>query len=973
MSTAPCHIQVFGTITVSRDDKVISAFRSRQTARVLACLACRPRREFSREELVESFWPGSDPPAGRNSLNVSLSSLRKTLGESLILPVNITGKHHVRIDDSLVTTDYAQFKSLLRSIIHNSPAESQITTYTSALDLYKGELAPGLDDDWTLGERQVVSEQFLTAIRRLARLLIGSNRHNEALTYLRQAVRADPFREDIRRLTLQLLCAIGRRSEALTEYSNFVDLLRREMNIAPSEKTAELINKLVYAQPLASDAVRAIVKGPLGSRNATRRERPIATSNRERSPLFGRDDTVLEISVLLRSSNVRLVSLTGIGGVGKTRLAHAASDTLADQFGSSRHHVLLADVTESRFLEQAIVRSLNIRTDSRMNAHAQIIAALKDKPVLLVLDNLEQLLPSAASVVRALLDDLPMMKCLITTRQRINLSAEREYPVMPLQTPSLSGAAHRLLEFPIMQLFMHSAEIFSPGFEITADNCSDLAAICHHLEGLPLATEMAAAWLRVLTPKEILSRLSPTLDLLVCRDVDSPPRHASVRHTLDCSYDQLTDSHKRTFARLSVFRGGWTAAAADYVTAVTTSVSDLMDLRDRSLVSIMLETQPSRLFYLDIVREYAEERLTASGEETEVRIAHAQFFLNLVEDAQARFNSADSVCGLETVDCEYGNITEALRWTLKGGSPEHGVRLTASMWPYWLRRGCISEGIEWLDRADLLAVDLPDSLRARIKLGAGNMRITAGDYIAAGQLVDHALLLVQRANDESLEAEVQNALGNLAFVNGDWAAAQAGYERALTAYKCMHQVSEEARVLSNLANVAVRTGDLDTAIQRFDDALQILRAGADSHTLASVMVNSVSPLLAGNILETAGKRLVECIELSHRAGYPRVLAHCFEGTATIALRQSRWGDSATMFSVAAAIRRRIGAPLPNSHRSAYDNDYACLRMQLGDEGYEKAWQIGSKMSDKIAVEFCIRGTDRTAIVSTEQATLSHRT
>jgi predicted ATPase len=871
------------------------------------------------------------------------------------LPAATTGKNHVQLDSRLFTTDSAQFETLLQHIDPESTPEHQIKQYEKALLLYRGELLPGMDDFWAVAERQTVSDRFVAGVRALSKLLITQGRHAEALEHVRRALQYEPLCEDLHRLLVRLLCALGHRSDALTEHSALVDRLKRDHGIAPSKKTQETIHQLLFSSTDKTDSLQR--HNQPHSPIVVKKSSINSDSSLNPGPLFGRDEAVFEVSELLRAEDVRLLNLTGIGGAGKSRLALAVSRTVADKFGDSVWLVHLSDVIEPQTIEQTILRSMSIRVDARANVHTQLVDALNGKPCLLVLDNMEQLLPAGALVVKSLLEDVPELKCLVTSRQRLNISIERELPVTPLETPSKSGSPDRLIEFPSVQLFMHRASLVSHGFDITAENADVIAAICHHLEGLPLAIEMAAAWTRAMSPTEILDRLTPRLPLLVSRDADIVDRHASVRRTLECSYIQMPEHLRQLFIRLSVFRGGWSIEAAEAVGNSASVLMDLMDLRDRSLLRVPGNAEPNRNCYLEVVREYASELLHQSGEQDGVRRKHVGYFLQLAEKARPHLCGPEASIWLDILDLEQDNVRQALSWTLRSAghhecSANSGMRICVALWRYWLQRGNLIEGLEWLREAESFDSHDNDILRANLKLGLGNLASTAGDYSRAQTALGDSVAIFRMVQDLSGESDALNGLGSLAFVQGDWRLSRSYYENALQLRKQQGDGRGEAAILSNLANVAARMGDTDTAMLYFERCLNILRETSDTHTLASVMVNSIPTLLMRDDVFEAERRLLTCIEISLSNGYPRVLAHCFEGVAEIYSRRARPRDAVVMFAVAASIRKRINAPLPASHRAVYATDYENLRNQLEQDVYGEAWIQGSHLSDAAAAAYC---------------------
>jgi non-specific serine/threonine protein kinase len=450
----------------------------------------------------------------------------------------------------------------------------------------------------------------------------------------------------------------------------------------------------------------------------------------DRDSLIGRDSEIEDVTGLLRRNDVRLVTLTGIGGTGKTRLARAVADRLSGEFAAGSAFVELSCVRDPKLVVSAVAQSLGIPEIGGTDVCETLRNELSDKPALLILDNLEQVI-AAATEIAELLEELPGSKVLATSRELLRLSMEVEYAVPPLGFPSISDkpTVEELCRYESVVLFERRARRANPDFAVTEENASAVAEICARLDGLPLAIELAAARTKILSPEEILAKLDDRLSLLTGGAKDLPDRQRTVRGAIEWSYDLLSDDEKDIFRRLSVFAGGFTPTSAESILvgsgiSVPTEerrkderswsgdqsifILDMItSLVDKSLLIPQTGLGGTRRFrMLDTVREYAAAVLADTGTADEVNLCHAEFFLELAETASPHLKSSDSPKWLRRLENEHDNIRAALRWTLNN-APEIAARLAAAIRHLWTTHGHLHEGRSWSAQILSRNVDMP--------------------------------------------------------------------------------------------------------------------------------------------------------------------------------------------------------------------------------------------------------------------------
>jgi predicted ATPase/DNA-binding winged helix-turn-helix (wHTH) protein len=705
-----------------------------------------------------------------------------------------------------------------------------------------------------------------------------------------------------------------------------------------------------------------------------------------RTSLIGREQQVAEAAELLLREDVRLLSLTGPGGAGKTRLGVALASAVADRF-SGFQFVGLASITQPALVATALADAFEIQQGASRTI-PQLIGDRLQRwgPFLLLLDNFEQVLP-AATVVAEILEACPSLKVLVTSRSCLRIYGEQEFPVTPLAPNSA------------IELFAQRAAAVWPDFAITSENASAVQEVCLRLDGLPLAIELAAARTKVLPPSAILDRLQSGLQLLTGGALDLPERQQTLRKTIDWSHDLLNEAERKLFRRFSVFVGGCTLEAAEAVCNTSRDLGidlfeGLSSLVDKNLVQRVdrAEAQP-RFVMLETIREYALECLTDSGEQSAARRAHAAYCLVLAEEGNPELNPADRSRWLAQCDIEIDNFRFALDWLFQTLDLDWGLRLCVALFRFWDMREHLTEGRARLETVLRLAgADRPRE-RGRVSHFLGAIATAQADYPSAERFLEQGLSLYEALGDEPGIAASLNALAISARDRGDYAAAQGNFERSLACWRMLSDRLAIARCLHNLANVVKVRGDYARARWALREATGIFEELGD-RTGAAWTVNQLGDIVReqgdlaaarglyqralsafreagdpwGSARSLTDLAYIDCEQGDHLAaqaacrealeifaglGHRRGIARAVEGSACLALAQGHAGRALKLAAAAAHLRQLISAPLHQAEQSKLDQMLQPAWQSLGEAEGKGAWTEGSAMSMERAIQYSL--------------------
>ncbi len=731
-----------------------------------------------------------------------------------------------------------------------------------------------------------------------------------------------------------------------------------------------------------------------------------------RNGFVGREREAAAARELLSRADVRLVTITGPGGIGKTRLAVEIAGGLAEQFPGGTHFVQLSPLTDPNSIPSAIVQALGIREIGEQSALDVLKKYLKEyvrNPTLLMLDNFEHLLP-ASSLVSQLLTVNADLKILVTSRAALHVYGEHDFPVPPLTLPDAKALPPLdvLAEYSGVALFVQRASAAKPDFELTQENAAAVSEICVRLDGLPLAIELAAARVKVLSPAALLARLASRLQLLTGGAKDLPERQQTLRAAMDWSYDLLNPAEQKLFRRLSVFVGGCNLESVEAVCDAKADLElDLLDgmasIVDKSLVQQVEQPDgESRFVMLETIREYALDRLKGSGEGPHTKRAHAAYCLVLAEEDSALQDAAKRAESLQRFELEYNNFRAALEWLTESGDADWGMRLAIALFRFWETREHLAEGRDKLVRIlNLPSAAAPTNARMRALFAVNVLAGAQRDYAVSEKFVKAGIDIARELGEQAGLAVGLNALGVMRREQMDLTGAQQLFESCLPIWRELGEQKGIARTLSNLASVAKLDGDYERSRALYGESLAAFRAVGDREGVAwslnyqgdvardqgdtagarSLYERGLAIFyeledrwgIAGTLADlgglarqqrdysTAHSLYRESIQLFCEMEHKRGIARLLECFATLAAIQASAEKALRLAGAAAALRQNIGAPLAPTDQLRIEEDLESARVALGSNASSMAWLAGWGLPLSAAVDEALVGSGLGAV------------
>ncbi len=662
----------------------------------------------------------------------------------------------------------------------------------------------------------------------------------------------------------------------------------------------------------------------------------VAAPRRE-AGFVGRDAEIVEGQRCLASA--RLLTFTGPGGCGKTRLALRLADTIQGQYRDGVWLAELAPVSDPRLVPQAVATVLGVREQPGRPIVETLSETLHPRKLLLVLDNCEHVIEAAAQLATALLRSCPSLRILATSREALRIPGE------------ISRLVPSLMESEAVRLFVDRAKSLVPTFELTASNTSAVVQICRRLDGIPLAIELAAARIKLLTPEEIAAGLDDSFRLLKSEPGEALPRHETLQALIDWSYDRLSDSERLLLRRLSVFAGGWSVEAVEAVCTDDAAIAprevlDLMTaLMEKSLV-IVEDEASMRCRFLDTVRRYAGEKLEESGEDAAVRSRHSDYFLTVA----AHDGSGDIPERLNNLERERDNFRAALDWNTKtDGRANVGLRIAEALGRFWSLRGYFSEGGSWLRQLLERAKDAPEGVRARALRWLANLAWLEGRFEEAESIHEKALALCQRTGDKRGVAIAMCGLGNVARHKRDYDRARDSFEGSMAIYREMGDRAGIALLLNNLGALASNVNEIDRAISLYREALAMSRELGDKWGIASRLGNLAEATMYHGENDEAAAMHRESLAIWGELGDRRSIAEGLEMYVQTLCAQGRMELAARLLGAVETLRKAIGCPRPPVDQETIQKALDSARSTLGAQRFDAAWSEGLALGPEEAV------------------------
>lgn len=977
---------LLGPLTVTADGDPVELVGSRVKS-LLAILLVNANQVVTIDRLTEELWAGRPPKGATATLQAYISELRKALAGASGQPapiVTIRPGYVVEVEPDQL--DLAGFERLITSarVATRDQPDLMVRLLRQALGMWRGSpLADFAGEPFAQPIAARLEEARLWAVEERVEIDLANGGHAQLVTELQDLTAEYPLRERLWGQRILALYRCGRQAEALRVYQELRRSLNEELALEPSPALQRLEHAILDQDPDLELPSPAEARRPGRSApGAARRDNlPMQLTN-----FIGRGAELEQARRLLATT--RLLTLTATGGAGKTRLAVELAGEQVGNFGGGVWFVDLSSVTEPASVAGAIAQGLGLEKQSGSDLEA-LVDRLGDDDALVVLDNCEHLVDICAELVEGVVTRCPGVVFLATSREELRIPGETVWRVPSLSLPPADEAAggNGLRASEAVQLFLARASTALAGFDPDDDALQAVAHICRRLDGIPLAIELAAALVAILSVGEIARRLDDRFGLLIRGTRRAVPRQRTLRAAIDWSYDLLDPVERQLFARLSVFVAEFTLEAADAVAAMEGGFLPTMSaLVSKSMVvAVPGSGGAERYRLLDSLRHYGLERLAASGAETDARRRHADYYASFAESADRRLHGRDATDWSMRVVKELPNIRAAMEWAFSGGDLHVGVRLCGALrWWFFGRMGQLSQAKKWLDQALEHRDELPPGLELKALTAAMNVAFALGDYHLTSRIGEDAVALAEQLDDRRELIAALMARGGAAVYEGDltraveclergigyasevgdrWGAAcmltfwgvasrrtgqdelaEAQLTEALATFRDLRDTYNQVFPLIQLALLAQNAGQLERATEFSDQAIELTRGAGDrqlAHTATSIAGRV--ELARGHISE-ARRLLVSCLRSYRGAEHPLMVAIAVEGLAMMAQDDARAQDGAELWGFADGIRVACGMPLSPARQIERDRYLDDARARLGVDAVDRALAAGRLLS-----------------------------
>jgi predicted ATPase/DNA-binding SARP family transcriptional activator len=906
---------VLGPLTLVTDGEP-AALGGRKQRALLATLLLEANRVVSSDVLIDAVWGEEPPDTARNTVQVYISQLRKLLPPGVL--ETVPPGYRLSVEPRTVDVfEFARLGDEGRAALGDGNPARAAQTLRSALALWRGTPLLDLAGELGVAESARLEELRLAVLEDRIDADLALGQHGRLVPELERLVVEDPLRERLRGQLMLALYRSGRQADALAVYQRARKTLVDELGIEPGESLRRLERAILAHDPSLSLAAPAAAKP---------RRVPVPPD-----PLLGRERELAALAELVRRDGTRLVTLTGIGGIGKTRLALELVRRLTNEFRDGAGVAELTTLHDPALVARTILEALELPETGRDPEEA-LRQALAGSQLLLLVDNFEQVL-DAAPVVGRLLAATPDLTVVATSRAPLRVAGEHEFVVPPLA------------EDEAAELFVTRAQAANPAFELTEQNAAAVAELCDRLDGLPLAIELAAARSKLLPPPALLARLGNRLELLTGGRRDAPRHQQTLRTTLDWSYDLLEPDAQRLFRQLGVFAGGWTLDAAEAVCVVDGGVIDgLAALVDESLVGRRDVDDGPRLAMLQLVRDYAVERLDASSEGDEARRRHLAYFVALAEQAEVELAGSDQARWLTRLDAEYDNVRAAIAYAFATGHSGAALRIVVGIRRFWQIHGYLAEGRQNLEAALAATQGTPSKERANGFNMLGILAGEQGDFDAA-RLSFIAAAEEARAvgATRALSSALVN-LGNLSFFAGEPERARALYMESIEHFASVADVRGQALAKENIGLLSLTANNPAEAVEWLTAARELARRVGDELEVGSATRSLAAAMIELGETSEATALLVESLGIARELGDTHGIAICLEAFAGLGSTIGDAARAATLFGASDAVRASIGARRQPDHEILYERWLARTLSLLDTNMYSKLYEDGRLLS-----------------------------
>jgi predicted ATPase/DNA-binding SARP family transcriptional activator len=913
-------LRVLGPLELTRSDGPAGLSAPKPRA-LLAALAIGRGSTLTTDQLIDDLWGESPPASAQKLLQVYIAQVRRILPAGLSI---VTRRSGYALEADPATIDAVRFERLVaegRAALRADNSALAASILTRALALWRGPAYADVRyEPFAHQEIERLERMRDQALEDRIEADLRLGRHAEILPELRGHLASDPARERLAGQAMLATYRAGDVTAALGIYTTVGDALREELGAEPSHELTDLRDRIARRDPtLTLEPTSATY--PRGS------ALPVAPGN-----LIGRARDLADLRILLARPDVRLVSLTGAGGSGKSRLALELARALEVGFANGAILVELAALSDPDLVPATIARALGL--DPGRDAQVTVLDAIADHELLLVLDNFEHLRPAAPGLV-ALLANAPRLVILVTTQVVLHVSGEHVHPVGPLAPDDA------------VELFAERVRAKDPSFVLDPTTRPTVASIVRRLDCLPLSIELAAARVRTLGLRELDARLAKQLTVLGPGPRDLPARQQTLGETLDWSVRLLDPAERLLLARVSVFAGGFGLDAAARV-SLDGDEGRAIDLLDRLVHAslVVAEERDGRMRYrlFESVREYASELLAGAGELDATRGRHAAWCIELAERTEPDLTSDRQAAAFAALDMEHDNLRAALASPNLGADREARLRLTVALSRFWYVRGHLAEGRRWLELALVDAEGASPVIRRRALTAAAAIALLQGDYAAATSMSEGSLAAAHETGEPRLVANGFSNLGAILLAAGEPQRAAPLLEQAVALAREAGESRIAALAINNLGDLALTQGDYARAEPLFEESLSLLRERGDTANVARSLFNLGAVALMLDRLPAADDRFGEALALGQEAGDKEDMAWCLLGIAGLASAAGDGDRAAMLLGAAVELLDAMGASFKPFERRLHDTTAGRARVLCGEDAFEDARRRGAGLA-----------------------------
>lgn len=869
-------LSLLGSVQITLNEQPIAGFDYDKVRALLLFLVMDADQPHRRETVAELLWPDQPDQIGRDNLRQALATLRRHIRDHEAKPpfLLITRETLQFNRDSAYRLDAETFVMLLKANAAHQHAHADtcaecIQRLEEAAELYRGAFAqdlalPNNDEftDWLTAQRETFQERALNALHKVAAYHESRAAYDLAQRCAWRQIELEPWREEAYQQLMRLLARAGQRTAALSQYERCCRILEEQLGVEPSAET-----KALYEQ-IRDGEVKVATQYAIVAASGRRSNVPTPPTS-----FVGRQKELKQVLEYLAYPASRLVSIVGLGGIGKTRLAIEAARQAESMF---EHvcYVSLASLENPALIASEIASALQFATTNHDDFTAQLVNYLRDKKLLLVIDNLEQF-TGKVEVLSKIVATAPSVKLLLTSRERLNLSGEWVLPLKGL--PTTADASDQGVIDSAVDLFIQRAQMVLPDFFVASQQVlPDILRICQLVDGMPLGIELAATWMQMLTCREIADSIESNLGFLTATTTDTPQRHQSLRVVFDYSWQLLSSEQQRVLRTLAVFRGGFQADAALEVSGAT--LPTLLALVSKSMLT---RDSAGRYQIHELLRQYALEKLRDSGETDQTLARHLQFFVNLAEGADAQIRGGQQIPLLERLEAENDNLRTALDFSLNSQATEGGLRLAASLWFFWHERNYFREGLQWLQVLIAAVPDATPVVRAKALFAAGWLAQSNRDLPQAALYSRESYEVAEQVGDSLSIAYPLSTLAWLTYFVGDYQQATSLGEKSLALFREVNESWGIVHTLNILGYIAESQADYARAEQLQREGINVARAAGDVDSLGW------STYLLARVL-------------AERAQYQEAILLCHQCVEIYRELGNRWGRGAVLYTLGEA-------------------------------------------------------------------------